>query len=160
MTDIARDLAFILHPNPPQAEEEDRKEYKFRLNQAKKARGDLEARLRSIQLEPDGDPVLARLQELEQQRRQAVEEIRVILAYAREFVRPEPYRLQALAKAAGMSISGVRTAYDHGHIALIANRLQRSDRRQRALGVNPQNMERLSTPAASIYNSSIENGQS
>ncbi|MBE3014317.1 hypothetical protein IL992_34850 [Microbispora sp. NEAU-D428] len=159
MTDIARDLAYILRPNPPQSDEEDWKEYQFRLQQTKQARDDLEARFRSIQLEQDGDPVLARLQELEQQRRQAVEETRAILAYAREFVRPEPYRLQALAKAAGMSISGVRSTYDHKHIEVVANRLQRSDRRQKALGINPPSLDLLSGPIATIYNDSAGYGQ-
>ena len=38
-------------------------------------------------------------------------DIRLLLAYAREHVQPRPYRLADLADAAGMSISGVRTAY-------------------------------------------------
>ncbi|GAA2756179.1 hypothetical protein GCM10009872_15390 [Actinopolymorpha rutila] len=37
-----------------------------------------------------------------------------MLAYGREFVHPRPYRLIDLASAAGMAVSGVRTAYDRG----------------------------------------------
>jgi hypothetical protein len=37
--------------------------------------------------------------------------MRVLIAYGREFTRPRPYRLEDLARAVGMSISGVRTAY-------------------------------------------------
>ena len=33
------------------------------------------------------------------------------------FIRPRSYRLEDLARAAGMSISGVRTAYDADEIA-------------------------------------------
>ena len=35
----------------------------------------------------------------------------------REFTRPRPYRLEDLARAAGMSISGVRTSYDDDEVA-------------------------------------------
>jgi AraC-like DNA-binding protein len=37
--------------------------------------------------------------------------LRLLIAYGREFVEPRPYTLADLARAAGMSISGVRTAY-------------------------------------------------
>ncbi len=57
------------------------------------------------------DPLLIALAEARQRRQQADRETRLLLAYAREFVSPRPYRLADLAEAAGMSISGVRTAY-------------------------------------------------
>ncbi len=47
--------------------------------------------------------------------------MRRLLAYGREFTRPRPYRLADLADAAGMSISGVRTAYDAEEIAQVAD---------------------------------------
>jgi hypothetical protein len=37
--------------------------------------------------------------------------MRLLLAYAREIVTPRPYKLADLAQAAGLSISGIRTAY-------------------------------------------------
>ena len=37
--------------------------------------------------------------------------MRLLLAYAREIAAPRPYRLADLAKATGMSISGIRAAY-------------------------------------------------
>ena len=46
--------------------------------------------------------------------------MRLLIAYGREFTRPRPYRLEDLARAAGMSISGVRTAYDDDEIAEVA----------------------------------------
>ena len=46
--------------------------------------------------------------------------MRRLLAYGREFTRPRPYRLTDLADAAGMSISGVRTAYDADEITHVA----------------------------------------
>lgn len=60
---------------------------------------------------PISDPVLAAIGEARSRRDQADRDIRVLLAYARELTRPRPYRLADLAAAAGMSISGVRTAY-------------------------------------------------
>ena len=46
-------------------------------------------------------------------------EMRRLIAYAREFVRPRPYTLADLAEAAGMSISGIRTAYDDDEIGFV-----------------------------------------
>ena len=57
------------------------------------------------------DALLIALAETRRRRDQADEYIRTLLAYARELTEPRPYRLADLAEAAGMSISGVRTAY-------------------------------------------------
>ena len=62
------------------------------------------------------DALLSALTEARHHREHADYQIRVLLAYARELVAPSPYRLADLARAAGMSISGVRTAYDSSHI--------------------------------------------
>jgi hypothetical protein len=51
---------------------------------------------------------------------QAEARMRLLIAYGREFTRPRPYRLEDLARAAGMSISGIRTAYDENEIAEVA----------------------------------------
>jgi AraC-like DNA-binding protein len=58
----------------------------------------------------DHDPLLKALEEARNHKDQADHAIRILLAYARELT-PRPYRLADLATAAGMSISGVRTAY-------------------------------------------------
>jgi hypothetical protein len=57
------------------------------------------------------DAVLAALADAHARRMRAEEEIRLLLAYARRFVYPHPYTFGELAQAAGMSVSGVRTAY-------------------------------------------------
>ncbi len=59
----------------------------------------------------NSDPLLAALADARARRLKADEEIRLLLAYARRFVYPHPYTYGELAAAAGMSISGVRTAY-------------------------------------------------
>jgi AraC-like DNA-binding protein len=62
------------------------------------------------------DPLLAALADAKRRKEQADQQIRLLLAYAREHVQPRPYRLADLAQAAGMSISGVRTAYTQADI--------------------------------------------
>jgi hypothetical protein len=58
------------------------------------------------------DPILTAIRQAYQRKRQAEQDLRTLIAYAREFTRPRPYRLVDLAQAAGMSISGVRIMYD------------------------------------------------
>ena len=67
------------------------------------------------------DPLLTTLAGLRRQRHDLDAAIRRLLAYGREFTRPRPYKLADLADAAGMSISGVRTAYEAEEIAQVAD---------------------------------------
>jgi hypothetical protein len=62
------------------------------------------------------DPLLAALADATRRKEQANQQIRLLLAYAREHVQPRPYRLADLAQAAGLSISGIRTAYTQADI--------------------------------------------
>jgi len=62
------------------------------------------------------DPLIIALRDARQRKQAADRDLRLLLAYAREVVRPRPYRLADLAQAAGMSPSGVRTAYTQAHI--------------------------------------------
>ena len=66
------------------------------------------------------DPLLTTLAGLRRQRHDLDAAMRRMLAYGRQFTRPRPYRLADLADAAGMSISGVRTAYDAGEIRQVS----------------------------------------
>ena len=80
------------------------------------------------------DPLLAALADAAQRKQRADHDIRLLLAYAREHVQPRPYRLADLAEAAGMSISGVRTAYTQPDIEQAA-RLTGSSRGRHLLAV-------------------------
>jgi hypothetical protein len=62
------------------------------------------------------DPLLAALADARQRKKQADRDMRLLLAYAREITAPRPYRLADLAEAAGMSISGVRVAYNYADV--------------------------------------------
>jgi hypothetical protein len=69
---------------------------------------------------PAADVLLAALADARQRKEQAAQDMRLLLAYAREFATPRPYRLADLAEAAGMSISGIRTAYTPGDIEAVS----------------------------------------
>ena len=62
------------------------------------------------------DPLLAEIERCRDQMLAAERQMRLLVAYAREFVRPQPYPLKDLARAAGLSVSGVRIAYDEDEI--------------------------------------------
>lgn len=70
------------------------------------------------------DPLLVALREARRRKLRAEQDIRTLIAYAREFTRPRPYRLIDLAQAAGMSVSGVRTAYAPCDVERVARLLQ------------------------------------
>lgn len=74
------------------------------------------------------EPVLAAIREARRRRDSAEAEVRRLLAYAREFTLPRTYRLTDLADACGMSISGVRTAYDEEEIDEVAEAIGASPR--------------------------------
>ena len=74
------------------------------------------------------DPLLAALADAKRRKEQASQQIRLLLAYAREHTQPRPYRL------AGMSISGIRTAYTQADIEQAA-RLTRGARSRHLLAV-------------------------
>jgi hypothetical protein len=57
------------------------------------------------------DPLLETLRDLRDTRNGADNQIRLLLAYAREAAPRGAYTLHDLADAAGLSVSGVRTAY-------------------------------------------------
>jgi hypothetical protein len=64
----------------------------------------------------DFDPLLEEVAQCRAEMLAAEQRMRRLLAYAREFVRPQPYQLKELAHAAGLSISGVRIAYDEDEV--------------------------------------------
>ena len=71
----------------------------------------------------DADPLLAALADAAQRKQGADHDMRLLLAYARDQVRPRPYRLADLAQAAGMSLSGIRAAYTRGDVQRAARLL-------------------------------------
>ena len=89
------------------------------LAQAEQA--DLAEGLRLARDEGGEDPLLTSLTRARDRMLAAEHDLRLLIAYAREFTEPRPYRLEDLARAAGMSISGIRTAYDDNEIDQVAS---------------------------------------
>ena len=85
----------------------------------------MEQGLRMSWAEEDVDPLLSTLADLRNRRLQLEADMRLLIAYGRFFTHPRPYKLIDLANAAGMSISGIRTAYDTDEIDQAAEILQR-----------------------------------
>ena len=83
-------------------------------------RAELADSLRLSRDEGGEDPLLTSLAHARHRIAAAERDLRLLIAYGREFAEPRPYRLDDLARAAGMSISGVRTAYDDDEITDIS----------------------------------------
>jgi hypothetical protein len=95
-----------------------------------------------------GDALLEAIRAVRQRKEKADQDMRLLLAYAREHVTPRPYRLADLAKAAGMSISGIRTAYSQADINLAAKTVTADSQRhiQRAVMALLARGERQAAP--------------
>jgi hypothetical protein len=78
------------------------------------------------------DPLLAALQGARARISAGDDELRLLLAYARRFVYPHPYSLGELAAAAGMSASGIRSAFGAEDVRRVAE----------ATGLEPTPLER------------------
>jgi hypothetical protein len=74
------------------------------------ARADFAENLRRA-ADADVDPLLAAIEQFAAARDAADAKVRHLIAYAREFLPKRSYTLEELARAAGMSTSGVDTAY-------------------------------------------------
>lgn len=129
-TDTATDVAAILtpfptppsatfHPDDPGADAAV-EGYEAARDAVADERARTEEQLRLAWEEGDQDPLLFALRTARRAKEQAEEEIRLLIAYGREFVQPRPYTLADLAGAAGMSVSGARTAYSHTDVDAVA----------------------------------------
>lgn len=74
---------------------------------------------------PHGDILAAEIDRARTEMREAEDKMRMLIAYGREFISPQPYPLKTLATAAGMSISGTRSAYTSDEIHAVAERIGR-----------------------------------
>lgn len=69
----------------------------------------------------DIDPLLSEIEKVRQERSRIDRQLRMLIAYGREFVGPRPYPLNTLAAAAGLgSHSSVRTFYGEDEIEAVA----------------------------------------
>lgn len=128
------DLVDILHPYPdPPADGADdniRDAHDAEYSDIADRRGEFEDGVRLTEEQADYffDPLLAEITAARREMREAEARLRLLIAYGREFVTPRPYPLKDLAEAAGMSISGTRSAYADDEITDVAHRLGRQPR--------------------------------
>jgi len=124
MRDIITDLADLTHPLPEQPDGLDDHQLTGWSVLYEQAADEREAYERGLRLtsdyDDDFDPLLGEITAARNAMLAAEARVRLLIAYGREFTRPRPYRLEDLARAAGMSISGVRTAYDEDEVAEVA----------------------------------------
>jgi hypothetical protein len=126
--DMCADIAALLNPMPALVEgsdESDEESYAHAADEAMQEREDMAESLRMSWSEEDIDPLLSTLADLRNRRLQLEADMRLLIAYGRCFTHPRPYKLIDLANAAGMSISGIRTAYDADEIDQAAEILKR-----------------------------------
>lgn len=123
MTSMVDDVAAILHPLPSAG----RASTEGQEHIADERRDEAE-QLELSWVHGGEDPVLASLRAARARMLAAELEMRQLIAYAREFVRPRPYTLADLAEAAGMSISGIRTAYDNDEISFVTSAIGQGPR--------------------------------
>jgi hypothetical protein len=143
--DIFADIAALLRPMPEQPDQDTARDrnvdddaYNDMAQEAWQERESLAEALRLSWQEEGADPLLSTLADLRQQRLRLEADMRLLMAYGRCFTHPRPYKLIDLANAAGLSISGVRIAFDDDEITQAAEILHRPP----AYGDGP-------TPAAS-----------
>jgi hypothetical protein len=126
--DMCVDIAALLNPMPAPVDggdESDEESYSHAAEAAWQERQETAEDLRTGWSEGDIDPLLSTLTSLRNRRLQLEADMRLLIAYGRCFTHPRPYKLIDLANAAGMSISGIRTAYDTDEIDQAAEILQR-----------------------------------
>lgn len=124
VNDTFADIAALLNPMPAHTEDND-EFYSDIAERTLQEREELAGNLRLAWENAEEDPLLSMLEQLRAHRLQLEENMRLLIAYGRCFTHPRPYKLIDLANAAGMSISGVRTAYDADEIDQAAEILDR-----------------------------------
>ena len=122
--DMCVDIAALLNPMPAPVDGGD-ESYSHAAEAAWQEREETAEGLRMSWAEEDIDPLLSTLTSLRNRRLQLEADMRLLIAYGRCFTHPRPYKLIDLANAAGMSISGIRTAYDTDEIDQAAEILKR-----------------------------------
>ncbi|MFD7772050.1 hypothetical protein [Streptomyces sp. NPDC059787] len=125
------ELAALRHPLPEPGTVTPEDCYDDALAQVLEQRRQDVLRLEAAADGLETDPLLLALQDLKAQKEAVDAQIRRLLAYGREFHSSRPYSLEDLARHAGYSFSGVRTAYGETEIRQVAAQIGREPNRPR-----------------------------
>jgi hypothetical protein len=128
VNDTSAEIAALLHPMPEHTDHTDEGDeaYQAMAEDAWQQREERAEELRRSWQEGGIDPLLSTLRRLAAERLQLEADMRLLMAYGRRFTSPRPYKLIDLARAAGLSISGVRIAFTDDEIYQAAEILGRS----------------------------------
>jgi hypothetical protein len=110
---------------PERTDEDNDDTHQDKAAAAWREREDLAEQLRLSLQEGGIDPLLSTLAHLQEQRLQLEADMRLLMAYGRCFTSPRPYKLIDLARAASLSVSGVRIAFTDDEITRAAEILGR-----------------------------------
>jgi hypothetical protein len=124
--DMCAEIAALLNPFPSPGADDPEDSPEVPTEHILQEREELAESLRNSWSYGDLDPLLSTLSDLRHQRLRLEAEMRMLIAYGRRFTHPRPYKLIDLANAAGMSISGVRTAYEAAEIKQVGGILGRA----------------------------------
>ncbi|TXC99710.1 hypothetical protein [Streptomyces sp. ISID311] len=124
------DIAAICYPLPPPGSVTPADCYFDACEQAERLRAEEAERLEAASDGLDADALLLALEDAKARKAEADAEIRRLLAYGREFHGARPYRLESLAQASGMTISGIRTAYGTSEIEEVEHAVRRKPNRR------------------------------
>jgi hypothetical protein len=122
---MCADIAALLNPIPERTGDESDDAFQAMAEAAWQAREDLAEELRLSWQEGGSDPLLLTLARLHEHRLELEADMRLLMAYGRCFTLPRPYKLIDLARAAGLSISGVRIAFSDDELTQAAEILHR-----------------------------------
>ncbi|MFG3207341.1 hypothetical protein [Streptomyces sp. NPDC048192] len=125
------ELAALRHPMPEPGTVTPEDCYADACEQVEEQRRNDALNLEAAGLELETDPLLLALDDLKAQKQAVDARIRQLLAYGREFHGSRPYQLEELARHAGYSPSGVRTAYGETEIRQVAAQIGREPNRPR-----------------------------
>ncbi|MFF9870299.1 hypothetical protein ACF1G0_33795 [Streptomyces sp. NPDC013953] len=126
------DIAAIRFPTPAPGSVTPADLYFDACEQAERLRAEEAENLQAASDGLDADPLLLALEDAQARKAAADAEIRLLLAYGREFHGTRPYRLESLAQASGLTISGIRTAYGQSEIQQVEHAVHRSPNRPTA----------------------------
>ncbi|MFR0359374.1 hypothetical protein [Streptomyces sediminimaris] len=130
--DLIGDIAAIRIPLPQHGDVTPEELYTEAREKAEQARADYASALEVPHDDLREDPQLIAPGNARAAREAADREIRHLLAHGRDFHGGRPYKLQPLARAGGMTPSGIRTAYGPSETETVARGIGRTPDSRRA----------------------------